>query len=89
MEKKSKINSKNSRNKIICFLKLNMMIFIILGGLLSVSTNAYLQNFKISISMKNVEILEVIKEIEKQSDFDFFYKNNDFKTDVKINIDVT
>ncbi len=89
MERKSKINSKNSKSKIICFLKLNMMIFIILGGLLSVSTNTYSQNFKISISMKNVEILEVIKEIEKQSDFDFFYKNNDFKTDVKINIDVT
>lgn len=89
MKKESKINSDISQSKIICFLRLKIMIFIILGSLLRVSASAYSQNFTISISMKNVEIIEVIKEIERQSDFDFFYKTNDLKTDIKININVT
>ncbi len=89
MKKERKINSEVSKSRIICFLRLKIVIFIILAGLLSASASTYSQNYTISISMKNVKIIEVIKEIEKQSDFDFFYKNRDLKTDIKINIDFT
>ncbi|MCK4662054.1 MAG: SusC/RagA family TonB-linked outer membrane protein [Bacteroidales bacterium] len=89
MKNKSKINFNISQSKIIRFLRLKIMIFILLGSLIRVSASTYSQNFTISISMKNVEIIEVIKEIERQSDFDFFYKNKDLKTDIKIDIDFT
>jgi iron complex outermembrane receptor protein len=89
MKKKNKMNSDVSQSRIIYFFRLKIIFFIILGGLLRVSASTYSQNFTMSISMKNVEIIEVIKEIERLSDFDFFYKNNDLKIEIKISIDVT
>ncbi len=89
MKKEIKISSNVSQGKAVCFLRLKIIIFIILAGLLRVSASAYSQNTLITISMKNVEIIEVFKEIEKQSDFNFFYKNNDIKANSKVDIDFT
>lgn len=69
------------------FFKLSALLLIILVSLFKVSANAYSQNSNLSISMKNADIIDVIKELEQQSSYDFFYKNKDLEMDKKINID--
>ena len=56
---------------------MNLTLFILLAGLMHVSASVYGQQPKLSVSMKDVSVKEVLKQIEKQSDFFFLYKSTD------------
>ena len=60
-------------------------IFIFLG-ILSVSAESYAQFTKLSLDMQDVTLYEVVSEIEKQSEFMFFYKSGDIDNNLKVNI---
>ncbi len=60
-----------------CIRIVNLILFILLAGLMHVSASVYSQQTKLSVSMEDVTVKEVLKQIEKQSDFFFLYKSTD------------
>jgi len=84
-------NFKTKEGIIIPFKKLLLMarltMFIMILGLLQVSAESYSQTAKLKIKMKNVPIVEVFSEIERISQFRFFYDNDlvDLSQKVSIN----
>lgn len=66
------------RNAIIC------MLF----SIMNVSAMVHAQN-SLSIHIQNGTIYEVVSEIEKQTEYMFFYKNEDIDNSQRVNIQVT
>ena len=66
---------RDSVQKIIRVMKLAS--FFLLIGFIQVSANIYSQTANIKISMQEVALSEVIKEIQKQTEFTFFYSPKD------------
>jgi len=47
-----------------------------LCAIFSISATTYAQNYKVTINKQNSTIIEVLKEIEKNSEFTFFFNDN-------------
>ena len=62
------------------------LIFILLCSAMSYSAESYSQGAKITLNLNNVTVKEVIKAIEAQSDFIFFYQ--DQKIDLNRNVSI-
>ncbi len=71
--------------KIIRVMKLTIFIFFV--GILSVAARGYSQNTYLNISLQNATVLELIAEIEDQSEFNFFYKDDQLNEKININIE--
>ena len=59
------------------FKKMKLLIAFFFAGLLGVSASTYSQETKMSLTMEEVTLKEAFKQIEKRSEFVFFY-NEDF-----------
>jgi TonB-linked SusC/RagA family outer membrane protein len=68
---------RESISKIIRVMKL--VSFILLAGFMQVAANVYSQNANIRLSMQDVKLDEVIKAIQKQTEFTFFYSPDDIR----------
>ena len=79
------INNNENILKIIKVMKLT--IFIFLTGFLSVAARGYSQNTHLNISLQDATVLELIAEIENQSEFNFFYKDDQLNEKININIE--
>ena len=55
-----------------------IMLFICVG--LAYASDSYSQNVLLNIDVNNKSVQEVLDEIEKQSDFHFFYNNKQVNT---------
>lgn len=77
---------KESRTKIVRIMKLAMLFMLV--GLLHASANSYSQNARISLDLKDAELKEVITEIQKQTEFIFFYSPEDIETVKNLNVKV-
>lgn len=63
--------------KILLVMKLTSVFMLCL--LLEVSASTYSQNVRINLDMKEVSMLDVIKEIRKQTGIRFFFNHNELK----------
>ena len=54
-------------------MKLSVLFFVGSLGVSYASGTSYAQTAMVSVESQNVTVGEVLKDIEKQSDFDFFY----------------
>ncbi|MCY1722485.1 TonB-dependent receptor [Prolixibacteraceae bacterium Z1-6] len=61
-------------------------LFILLGILQS-NASIYSQSAKLTVKAKHVTVIDVLNQIEEQSEFTFLYRSNLFKDLDKINID--
>ncbi|HAZ02576.1 MAG: hypothetical protein A2W90_07850 [Bacteroidetes bacterium GWF2_42_66] len=68
---------RESIRKIIRVMKL--VSFFLLVGFLQVSANIYSQTANIKLSMQETTLCNVIKEIQKQTEFIFFYSPDDIR----------
>ncbi len=59
------------------FRVMKLVSIFLLAGILQVTANVYSQNANISLSMQDVKLAEVIKAIQKQTEFTFFYSPED------------
>ena len=55
-------------------MKITTLLF--LCCICSISASTYAQNYKVSIKKQNIAISEILKEIENNSEFTFFYNDN-------------
>ena len=60
--------------KTIRIMKITTLFSMAVAFCISAST--YAQNYKVSINKKNTSIIEVLKEIERNSEFTFFFNDN-------------
>ena len=58
---------------------MKLVSFFLLVGFIQVSANIYSQTANIKISMQEVTLSDVIKEIQKQTEFTFFYSPKDLE----------
>ena len=63
--------------------------FLILAFVISVNASVYSQETKLSINVKNGTLIEALKQIESQSEYYFYYNNDEIKAleGVSISID--
>lgn len=71
--------------KIIRVMKL--VSFLLLAGFLHVSANSYSQTAHIKLSLQNIPLSEAFKEIQKQTEFTFFYSMEDIRNVIVSNIE--
>lgn len=73
--------------KLLRIMKLTSIL--ILAFVLTVSASGYSQTTKLSLSIKNGTLVDVLKQIEEQSEFYFYYNNAEISDlqDVSISID--
>ncbi len=70
--------------KLILIMKLTLMIMIVC--MVQVSASVYSQSTKFSFDFHNKQIRDVLKEIEEQSDYRFFYQEEQVDVDREVNI---
>jgi len=63
------------RSKLFRVMKLT--IFFLLAGFLAISAESYSQSQHLNLKMKDAQIVDVLNAIEEQSEFYFFYKNDE------------
>eukprot|EP00825_Cyclidium_porcatum_P051794 TRINITY_DN9634_c0_g1_i1.p1 TRINITY_DN9634_c0_g1~~TRINITY_DN9634_c0_g1_i1.p1 ORF type:complete len:238 (-),score=26.81 TRINITY_DN9634_c0_g1_i1:40-753(-) len=67
---------------------MKLTMFFLLATLIHVSASVYSQQTKLSISLQNASVREVLKQIEDQSDFFFLYKNENIDVNRIVTIDI-
>lgn len=67
---------------------MKLTMFFLLATLIHVSASVYSQQTKLSISLQNASVREVLKQIEDQSDFFFMYKNENIDVNRIVTIDI-
>jgi TonB-linked SusC/RagA family outer membrane protein len=70
--------------KLIRVMKLT--VFFLLTGLLAISAESYSQAQRLNLNMKNAQIIDVFNAIEQQSEFYFFYKNDELNVKEKVDV---
>lgn len=67
-------------------MKLTFLFLMI--GLMHVSASVYSQSTKLTLEMRNKKVVEVLAEIEKQSEFRFAYSSELIDMDRKVSVDL-
>ncbi|WP_320113519.1 TonB-dependent receptor [Draconibacterium orientale] len=65
---------------------MRLSMIILLASLMHVSASVYSQTTKLSVDAREQKIADVLKSIEEQSEFRFFYKNEQVDVNRKVNI---
>ena len=70
-------------------LVMRITLFIILiSSAFAFSSNSYAQNARLSLRMNNATVKDILKAIEDQSEFIFFYQDQQIDLNRKIDLDV-
>jgi len=67
---------------------MKLTVFFLLAALMHLSASVYSQQTKLSISLKNAKVRDVLKTVENQSEFFFLYKNENIDVNRTVNVDV-
>jgi len=67
---------------------MKLTVFFLLAALTHLSASVYSQQTKLSLSLKNATVKDVLKTVENQSEFFFLYKNENIDVYRTVNIDV-
>lgn len=69
-------------------LVMKLTVFLILFGMFELVASGYSQNTKLNLSLEQMSMKKVLKEIKKQSEFNFLYKSDLFKDVPPVSIHV-
>ncbi|WP_347840579.1 TonB-dependent receptor [uncultured Draconibacterium sp.] len=70
--------------KLFRIMKLSMILLLV--GVMHVSASVYSQTTKLTVDVQNQKVVEVLNAIEAQSEFRFFYKNEQVDVNRQVNI---
>ncbi|MEA5126675.1 MAG: TonB-dependent receptor [Proteiniphilum sp.] len=89
MTKNKHLSLKKANIRRTCRIMRVFLLFLILGIGVCFSNNSYSQSTKISLNLKNKTVKQVFSEIEKNSEFIFFYQDDiiDVNRKVTVNTD--
>ena len=66
---------------------MRLIVFLLFVSLMHVSASVYSQKTRLNIKVENATLQQVFKAIQEQSEFDFFYKNEQIPSDSKVTVD--
>lgn len=66
------------------WMTMRLIVFLFFVSLVHVSASVYSQKTKLNIKLENATLLQVFSAIQEQSEFDFFYKNEQIPADARI-----
>jgi len=75
----------NGLNKSFLVMRITLFL-LLLSSAFAYSGNSYSQNTKLTLRLNNVKVTDVLTVIEKQSEFIFFYQDQNIDLDRKVNI---
>lgn len=67
---------------------MKLTVFFLLATLMHLSASVYSQQTKLSISLKDATVRDVLKIVENQSEFFFLYKNENIDVNRTVNVDI-
>ena len=67
---------------------IKITLFLLLAAMMHVSASVYSQQTKLSLSMRDVTVIEVLKQIEEQSEFFFLYETSDIDVNRIVSVDI-
>lgn len=67
---------------------MKITLILALAGILQISATTYAQGHRISVSVENGTFYDVVSQIEKQSEFMFFYRSEEIDDNLRINLQV-
>ena len=78
-------NFKKLSAKILLIMRLTLALILL--SVIAVSAKTYSQSTKLNLSLYNTTVEDVFKEIENNSEFYFFYQENEIDLTRKVNLD--
>ncbi len=89
MKKFKLLNFRNFgiNQKLLRTMKLTFLF--LLACFLQVSATVYSQNTKFTFDVKNKRVVDILRDIEDQSEFRFFYQREQVNVERKIDLDIT
>ena len=72
--------------KLLRIMRITTLLLLI-GLMQTYATNSYSQNTKLSLKMEDASIESILSQIEKVSEFHFFYRSNEIDQNGKFNVD--
>jgi len=69
------------------WLTMRLIVLLFFVSLVHVSASVYSQKTKLNIKAENATLQEVFNLIQDQSEFDFFYKNEQIPADARVSVD--
>lgn len=81
MKKNLRANSPGRERWLNLLLKMKLTVVILLLGLTHAFADAYSQESKISLDVSQEQVIKVLKEIEENSDFRFFFQDEQIDVD--------
>ena len=69
------------------WMTMRLIILLFFVSLLHVSASVYSQKTKLNLKVDNATLQQVFKVIQEQSEFDFFYKDEQIPSDARISVD--
>ena len=68
---------------------MRLTLFCFLLAVFGVHANSYSQNTRFNFKYKDTSIKQILEDIKNQSEFEFFYSNDDFNTNAKVDLKVS
>ncbi|MBL7966290.1 MAG: TonB-dependent receptor [Prolixibacteraceae bacterium] len=68
---------------------MRLTLFCFLLAVFGVQASSYSQNTRFNFKYKNTSIKQILDDIKSQSEFEFFYSNDDFNTSEKVDLKVS
>ncbi len=72
-----------------CFRIMKLTVLFLMIGLMQVSASVYSQTTRLTLEMRNKKVVEVLEEIEKQSEFRFAYSSELIDINRKVSVNPT
>lgn len=69
------------------WLTMRLVVFLFFISLVHVSASVYSQKTKLNLKVENATLQQVFELIQNQSEFDFFYKNEQIPVEKRVSID--
>jgi len=76
-----------NRNTLKILMIMKLTTFFLLISIISIAAEGYSQSARLNLSLHNASIQELFHEIENQSEFNFFYKDDQIDVNRTVNIE--
>lgn len=86
MKKFKTLNYFNFEKNFKLLLIMKLILFFLITGFIQVSATVYSQNTKFTFDVQNKRVVDVLREIEDQSNFRFFYQREQVNVEKKIDL---
>ena len=89
MKKYLSVVISENRNWHKILLRMKFILIILIAGIMQVSASVYSQSTKFSFEFKDEKIVDILREIEDQSDFRFLYQNEQVDVERRVSLNIT